>query len=376
MSAGSSINHHAAVRMDYLLLVSTMLLIGLGLVMVLSASGVMAERFYSDAYYFFRRQSIFALLGGCVMAICAIAPRPWLYSCRYVALVAVALLLALTLASPLGVEINGARRWLRLGPVSLQPMEFAKLALVVYLAWFFGTKKEMVKSFSVGVIPPFAVTGVLGLLIILQPDFGGAAELALLLFLMSLAGGIRFVYLAATLLCGLGAGWLLIVQSSYRSRRLLAFLDPFKDALDSGYQLVQSLYALGAGGLWGAGLGAGKQKLFFLPEAHNDFIVAVIGEELGFLGVSLVFVLLGMLLWRAFTVAMEQRELQDRYLAYGLTLVLALGAVLNMAVVLGAAPPKGVPMPFLSYGGSNLMASCICVGLLLNLSRPPKPGAA
>ncbi|THB67500.1 MAG: putative lipid II flippase FtsW, partial [Desulfovibrio sp.] len=143
----------------------------------------------------------------------------------------------------------------------------------------------------------------------------------------------------------------------------------FKDALDSGYQLVQSFYAFGKGGALGQGLGAGKQKLFFLPEAHNDFIMAVVGEELGFVGVSLVFLLMGLLIWRAFTVAIRLEDLTDRLTAYGATLILALGAVLNMAVVLGTAPPKGVPMPFLSYGGSSLLMSFVCVGLLLNLSR-------
>jgi cell division protein FtsW len=167
---------------------------------------------------------------------------------------------------------------------------------------------------------------------------------------------------------------LLIVRSPYRTKRLLAFLDPFQDALDTGYQLVQSLYALGTGNLWGVGLGAGQQKLFFLPEAHNDFIMAVVGEEMGFVGMSLVFLLMGVLLWRAFAVAWRQKDLQDRFTAYGLTLILALGAVMNMAVVLGTAPPKGVSMPFVSYGGSGLIISFCCVGLLLNLSRSEAAG--
>jgi cell division protein FtsW len=239
----------------------------------------------------------------------------------------------------------------------------------VYLAFFFSRKQDLVRTFSVGVVPPFAVTGFMCVLLLLQPDFGGAAMLAVILFFMCLAGGTRLTYLFISLMVAMGGAWLLIVQSPYRSRRLLAFMDPFKDALDSGYQLVQSLYALGTGHIFGAGLGAGKQKLFFLPEAHNDFILAVVGEELGFVGMSLVFVLAGLLLWRAFSVALAQRDLQDRLAAFGMALVLCLGAVLNMAVVLGTAPPKGVPMPFLSYGGSSLVTSFVCVGLLLNLSR-------
>jgi cell division protein FtsW len=358
-----------ALRVDFWLLAAVLLLTGVGLTMVMSASGVMAERFYGDSAHFFRRQALFAVVGLLCMGGLAAMPRQWLFASRYLLLCGAVVLLGLTLAGPLSSEVNGASRWLRLGPVSLQPMEFAKPVLVVYLAWFFSAKQELVKRFSVGVIPPFAVTGLFCLLLLAQPDFGGAAMLTMLLFLMCLAGGVRFVYVLASMALAAGAGWLLIVQSAYRSRRMLAFLDPFKDALDTGYQLVQSLYALGSGGFWGVGLGAGRQKLFFLPEAHNDFIMAVLGEELGFLGVSLVFMLLGLLLWRAFAVSLAQQGLRDRLLGYGLTLILGLGALLNLAVVLGTAPPKGVPMPFLSYGGSSMLASFVCAGLLLNLSR-------
>lgn len=356
-------------KLDWWLLGAVCMLLGFGLMMVLSASGIMAEKFYADKYHFFRKQGMFAAIGLGLMALAAFSPRDYLYRANYLLLFGVLGLLLATLVTPLGVEINGARRWLHLGPVSLQPMEFAKIALVVYLAWFFGRKQGMVKSFGVGVVPPFAVTGMLALLLLAQPDFGGASVLCMLLFLMCLVGGTRLIYLIISLgIAGCGA-WMLIVQSPYRMRRFMAFTDPFKDALDTGYQLVQSLYAIGSGGIWGQGLGLGKQKLFFLPEAHNDFIMAVVGEELGFLGVSLVFLLMAFLIWRCFRVAMAQEELEDRFLGYGMTLILALGAVLNMAVVMGAAPPKGVPMPFLSYGGSNLLCSLACAGVLLNLSR-------
>lgn len=368
--------HDAGVepRMDYWLLAATLLLAGVGLMMVLSASGVMAEKYYDDKYYFFRRQVLFALLGIGVMAVAALVSIRKIYRLKYLALGVVVGLLLLTLFTPLGVEVKGARRWLRIAGLTIQPMEFAKLTLVLYLAWFLSKKQALVKTFSVGVIPPFAVSGMLCLLVLAQPDFGGAAFMVGLLFLMCLVGGTRLIYLLmAAIMAGAG-GWMLIVQSAYRSRRLLAFLDPFKDAMDTGYQLVQSLYAFGSGRIWGQGLGAGKQKLFFLPEAHNDFIMAVVGEELGFVGVSLVFLLMGMLLLRAFQVALQQEELQDRMVGYGVTLILALGAVLNMAVVLGTAPPKGVPMPFISYGGSSLLCSFLCVGILLNLSRPGRAG--
>lgn len=359
-------------RMDFLLLALALLLTLFGLVMVLSASGIMASRQFGGAYHFFTRQCVFAVIGVGLMTLLACMPLERLYKLTYPLLLLAGGLLMATLWSPLGVEANGARRWINLGFVNIQPLEFAKISLVLYLAWFFSEKQHLVGTFSVGVVPPFAVTGLFCVLTLLQPDFGGAAMMTILLFLMCLVGGTRFIYLATSVGMAGIAGWLLIVNSPYRWKRLTAFLDPFADAQASGYQLVQSLYAFGSGGALGVGLGASKQKLFFLPEAHNDFIMAVVGEELGFVGVSAVFLLMGLLLWRAFHISMTLEALRDRLTAYGVTLILSIGAVLNMAVVLGAAPPKGVPMPFLSYGGSSLLAAFVCVGLLLNLSRQPR----
>lgn len=354
--------------MDYWLLGLALLFAGLGLVMVLSASGVMAERFYHDKYLFFRKQALYCGCGIVCMLIAARLPRAFFHHFAYLWLVLAVGLLTLTL-TPLGASAGGAARWLRLGPISIQPLEFAKLALVFYLAYFFSCKQSMVKSFSVGFLPPFLVTGGLCLLLLHQPDFGGAVFLAAILFFMCLVGGTRFSYLLLALFAASVGAWRMIVSSPYRFKRLMAFLDPFETARDAGYQLVQSLYAFGSGRIFGAGLGAGKQKLFFLPEAHNDFIMAVLGEELGFVGVSALFIVLGLFLWRAFRVALQQEDLRDRLTAYGAALILALGFFLNLAVVMGVAPPKGVPMPFVSYGGSSLVASFLCVGVLLNLSR-------
>ncbi len=362
-------------NLDYVLMISGLLLAGIGVIMVLSASGIMAEKFWDDKYHFFYRQALFACIGTGLMTACIRLPRAFFYSLTYVWLLLAFGLLILTLAGPLNVAVNGASRWLRLGPFTVQPLEAVKIALVIYLAYFFSGKQEMIKRFSIGFLPPFLMTGAFCLLLLLQPDFGGAVFLCLLLFLMCLAGGTRFVHLFFAALAGICAAALLIMHSPYRFRRLFAFLDPFKDAQDVGYQLVQSLYAFGSGGLSGVGLGAGKQKLFFLPEAHNDFLMAVVGEETGFIGVSLIILLVGVLMWRAFSVALHQEDLRDRYTAYGLSLILSLGFVLNLAVVLGTVPPKGVPMPFVSYGGSQVIMSFICLGLLLNLSRTSKTGS-
>ena len=353
---------------DFWLLGLAVALLCMGLMTLLSASGIVAERTYADPMYFFKRQLLFAAAGLVTMGILAMMPRSLLYRLQYPLLLAAFILLLLTL-TPAAAKIKGAKRWLSIGPFSLQPMEFAKIALVLYLAYFMSAKQAIVKTFSRGVIPPFMVTGIFCVILLLQPDFGGAAVLSLLLFFMCLAGGTRPIYLIISALIACGGAYLLVMQEAYRFRRILAFLDPFKVAHKEGYQLVQSLYALGSGGWWGQGLGDSKQKLFFLPDAHTDFIMAIAGEELGFIGMTLIFVLLGLFFWRSMRVAFLQSDLRDRLTAFGLSLIMGLSMLLNMAVVMGVAPPKGLPMPFFSYGGSSLLATFICVGLLLNISR-------
>ncbi|MFP4070547.1 MAG: putative lipid II flippase FtsW [Desulfovibrionales bacterium] len=354
--------------LDIWLIIAVGILSAIGVVMVLSASGVVAERSYGDGLYFFYKQLLFLLLGIGLAAGVMRIPRTVFYRLVYLWVFLALAALILTLTS-LGMEANGASRWIRIGPLALQPLELAKVALVFYLASFFSRKQDMVKTFSVGFLPPVAVTGVMCILLVLQPDFGGAVFMAMLLFLMSLVGGTRLIYLASSVVLAAGLGTYLVLHSPYRMQRLFAYLDPFKDIYGSGYQLVQSLYALGAGGFWGLGVGNGKQKLFYLPDAHNDFILAVIGEELGFIGLSLVFACLGVIIWRSFSIAITQQDLMDRFTGLGMSCILCVGALLNAAVVLGAIPPKGVPMPFISYGGSSLLVSFFCVGMLLNMAR-------
>jgi cell division protein FtsW len=358
-------------RPDWWLLAITGILLAFGLMMVFSASGIYAERVQADTYYFFKRQLLFAGCGCCAMALAATLPRSLLYRLQYPLLFGATAFLAVTL-TPLGVGAKGAHRWIAMGPFRMQPMEFAKIALVLYLAYFMSAKQELIKSFSRGVIPPFLVTAIMCVLLLLQPDFGGAALLCLLLFFMCLVGGTRLIYLIISAGVACAGAYLLITTAAYRFRRIVAFLDPFASASDEGYHLVQSFYAIGSGGITGVGLGASKQKLFYLPEAHNDFIVAVLAEETGIIGLTLLFILMGAFFWRCMMIALKQQDLRDRLTAFGLLLVLALSMVLNMAVVLGTAPPKGIPMPLLSYGGSSLLASLLCVGLLLNISRTGK----
>ncbi len=361
--------HHQPFSLDIWLLFSVLVLCGLGLTMILSTSAIMAERFYSDKFFFFRKQLVFFIIGLAVMFTAYMIPRNFFYRLKYLWIFSALILLGLTLYSPLALSAGGASRWIDLGFISIQPLEMAKVSLVIYLACFFGYKQDKVKRFSVGFLPPTVITGLFCALLLLQPDFGGAVYIAAIFFLMSLVGGTRLIYLfCSSVLAGITA-LLLVMQSPYRFRRWFSFLDPFKDAQDSGYQLVQSLYAFGSGGIWGMGLGEGRQKLFFLPEAHNDFIMAVIGEELGFIGVSLVFILLGIIIWRVLVISIRQTDLADRFSGFGTGLIIILGSLLNLAVVMGMVPPKGLPMPYISYGGSSLLVSMFCAGFLLNLSR-------
>lgn len=353
---------------DWWLFTITLVILALGLVMVLSASGITAEQNSGDKYYFFKRQLIFAAGGGVALWCAALMPREWLYRMQYPAIF-LSLLLVLVTLSPFVRDINGARRWIPLGSVSIQPMEFVKISLVLYLAYFMSAKQDLIKTFSRGVIPPFAVTGLFCFLLLLQPDFGSAVILAGILFFMCVAGGTRFIYLFFSVALACAGTLALSIASPYRLRRLLAFMDPFKDFHDTGYQLAQSLLAIGSGSFFGVGVGASRQKMFFLPETHTDFIMAVLAEEMGFVGVSVVMLLFGLLFWRCYRIVMGQSNLRDRFTAFGVTAILAIGTVVNLAVVMGMAPPKGVPMPLISYGGSNLTATMISVGLLMNYSR-------
>lgn len=353
---------------DRVLLGAVLILLALGLTMVFSASGVAANRLHGDQYYFFKKQVLFAAFGLVCMWAAYASPRGLLEKLQYPALFACMGLLVLCL-SPAGVSVNGARRWLDLGISRIQPMEFCKIALVFYLAYFMSSKQDIIRTFSRGIIPPFLITGVMCLLLLAQPDFGGALVLAMLLFFMCLIGGTRLLYLFASGLLALAAAVLLVIMEPYRLQRLTGSMDPFADPQGSGYQLVQSFYAIGSGGIDGVGLGAGRQKLFYLPEAHTDFILSVLAEELGLIGMTLVFILLALVFWRGLKIALAQAELRGRLTAFGLTLVLTIPMVLNMAVISGSVPTKGVPMPFFSYGGTSLLASLISVGILLNYSR-------
>ena len=355
--------------MDRTVLVVTYLLTLIGLIIMFSASGVMAETRYGDATFFLKRQSLWLLLG--LMVLHWVAQRDyvmWKTLAPY-ALVLTFALLVLVLIPFLGTQVNGARRWLRVTGFSIQPGEIAKLSIVLYLASFLVRKEQDLATFSRGLLAPMAVVGLFAGLLLLEPDMGTAVVLTLLLFGLLFLGGARIPHLLVMAVLLLAVAYTLIMQSDYRRRRLLNFLDPWQDPTDAGFQLTQSFVALGNGGLFGVGLGEGRQKLFFLPEAHADFVLALVGEELGFLGTGLLIGLFAVLIVKGFKIAGRAPDAFGRHLACGVTLLVGIQVLINMCVVSGLLPTKGLTLPFVSYGGSSLIVSLAAIGILLSISR-------
>jgi cell division protein FtsW len=349
-----------------LLLIVTGILLTLGLLMIYSASGAVAESRHGDAAYFVKRQAMWALVG-----LCAFATGSWIDYHRWRRLIvpltlgAIALLVTVLVA---GWAVNGSRRWLRVGTFSLQPSELAKVVLIVYLAHYLAKRAELVASFR-GIAPALAVTGLGMGLIWLEPDLGNAVVLGLVAGGLFFLGGCRVAHLAGLAALAAPAATFAVMGTAYQRRRWTAFLNPWADPSNAGFQMIQSLLALGGGGPMGSGLGEGRQKLFFLPEPHTDFIYAVVGEELGLGGTLSILALFALFLWRGWRVALATSDPFGRLLAFGLTGSVALAAALNMGVVTGLLPTKGLPLPFVSYGGTSLVVNLLAVGILFNVSR-------
>jgi cell division protein FtsW len=345
------------------------LLAALGVIMVYSASAIVAAERFGDPFYFLRRQLVWVALGG--LGLWAMLRLDYRRLERGVVplLVAAVLLLVLVLVPPFGQEINGTRRWIRLGPLSLQPVELAKLALVLYLAAFFARRGEDVATFRRGLLPVLLVAGTLAGLTVLQPDLGNSVALMALALGLAYLAGARPAHMALIAAAALPLVAVLVAIKPYRWRRMVAFVDPWNDPQGAGFQIIQSFLALGSGGLVGRGLGESKQKLFYLPEPYTDFIFAILGEELGWLGATGVILLFAVVVWRGLRVGLRAPDPFGSYLALGLTLLLAIQTLVNVGVVSGVLPTKGLPLPFVSFGGSALLTSMVAAGALLNISQ-------
>ena len=355
-------------KVDQILLGAVLCLTGFGLVMVYSASAVFAQDQMQDALYFFKRQLVHTTLGLAALWFGATLGYQRLTKFAYPLLLVTAVLLVIVLLPGLGTTAGGSTRWLRLGWLSIQPGEIAKVTVVIYLAYSLTRKQDKIKAFSTGCLPHLMICGVLVLLLLVQPDFGTSATLTLILFFMLFLAGTRVSYIVVTALASLPMAYLLIVGSPYRVQRMLAFLNPWPHRFDVGYQITESLMSFGSGGVLGVGLGESKNKLFFLPAAHTDFIYSIIGEELGLVGALAVVALYGLVVWRGLRAAVRAPDVFGTLLAFGFSLLIGLQTLVNIGVVTGLLPTKGLTLPLISYGGSSLICMMFALGIVLDIS--------
>ena len=360
-------------RVDPWLFAAIVSLVGLGVVMVYSASAVYAQRKFGSGDHFLRRVLLWVAMGVGAMTFAMLTDYgQWRRRVYPLLLCAIGMLIAVLLV---GVRINGARRWFHLAGVSFQPAELAKLAVVLYLAHSLARKSGKVATFTIGFLPHVIIAGLMAVLLLAQPDLGTAVILGLATLILLFVAGARVGYIFMALLASAPVVYWAIVSTPWRLMRFKAFLDPWKHRLGYGYQLAASLIAVGSGGPTGVGLGDSQQKLFYLPEAHTDYILAIVGEELGFIGVASVAAIFVVFVWRGVRSALRARDAFGCYVAFGLTALIALQAMVNFGVVFGALPTKGLPLPFVSFGGSTLVVDLFAAGILLNVSRgAPEPG--
>jgi cell division protein FtsW len=356
-------------RFDVPSLVAVLFLVALGVVMVSSASSAVSAQGHNDVFFYARKQAIFAFIGVFALFAGASLPPRFFEKNAYPLLGLAFVLLVLVLIPGIGRSAGGARRWIEIGPIGLQAGEVMKLALIVWLSRSLAEKVQdgRILRFSTGVLPHLLVPGLAVLLLLGEPDFGTSAMLLLVTFVLLFVAGARLGLLFAVVVAVVPILVHQIASSDYRMRRVLAFLDPWSHRSDIGYQITESLMTFGSGGVFGAGLGESKQKLFFLPAAHTDFIFAVIGEELGFAGVLAVFGAFFVIGARALQAALGRNRPFHAYLTLGLTSLVLVQMLFNVCVVLGLVPTKGITLPFVSYGGSSLVASMFVAGMLLRL---------
>jgi len=357
-------------HLDPVLVTVCLALLSLGLVMVASASVGVADRNFSNPFYYFQRQLVFVLVGLMAAAL-VYRVRLVQWEKSGVALLGFALfLLVLVLIPGVGKTVNGSTRWISLGIFNLQVSEVVKLFLLIYVAGYLVRHGEEVRTSLRGFIKPMLMVGLAGLLLLMEPDFGSTVVIMGTVLAMTFLGGVRFVQFVSFMLLFGASALMLIISSPYRMERLTSFMNPWADPFDTGFQLTQSLIAIGTGGWWGTGLGGSVQKLFYLPESHTDFLFAVLSEEFGFVGVCFVILMYTVLFFRIFKIGLQAEKVGNRYaayMAYGIGVWLALQAVINMGVNMGLMPTKGLTLPLMSYGGSSLVVCCMAIGLLLRI---------
>ncbi len=356
--------------MDKSLMLVVLILMTIGIVMVFSASQVIAERNHHSTFHFLFQQLIRVGLGLGILVFAA----KYDYHNYINKAMLILLITAVLLIVVLGIgKIKGAARWLSIGGLGIQPSEIAKLGIIFYLATYLSHKGDRIRDFQNGLLPPLIMAGVFSFLIILQPNFSTAMILLMMSVILLFIGGMKMRHFLMMTVALIPLGLILAVVSPYRMARLMTFMNPEQDVQGMGYQIKQSLISFGNGGLFGVGVGSGKQKLLFLPEPFTDFIYSIIGEEFGLIGTLAVLALFGVFLFRAVKIARHAPDMYGFYLACGIILSVVLYAVINAAVTVGLMPTTGLPMPFISYGGSSLLFTCFAVGILLNISSQTVP---
>ncbi len=357
---------------DFILLIVTLALLTVGLIMVYSASAVWADYKFSDSFFFAKRQLLFAGVGVIAMLlIMNIDYWTWRKWSKPIIIICF-IMLILVLIPGIGVERNGSRSWIGVGAFSVQPSEFMKLAMIAYLAKFLSENQKKITSFRKGLMPSLVLVFTAFGMIMLQPDLGTGTVMVGTCIAMIFVAGARISHFVILGLIGVAGFVGLVLSAPYRIKRITSFLNPWEDPLGSGFQIIQSLYAIGPGGLFGLGLGQSRQKFFYLPEPQTDFIFAILAEELGFIGGSLVLLLFSLLLWRGIRIALGAPDLYGSFLAVGIIAMVAIQVMINIGVVTGLMPVTGITLPFLSYGGSSLTLMLMAIGVLLNISRYAK----
>ena len=356
-----------SIRTSIFLIVAV--LVSIGIVMIYSASAIYAHETMGDSLYYLKRHLIYLVIGLAMMFLAMAVDLNSLKDLAKPIIICTLVLLVLVLIPHIGRETAGARRWFRFGLVNFQPSELAKIAMIIYAADIVSRKESTMKDLLHGFLPPMMVLGLTVGLILLEPDLGTAVTISAITILMLYASGVRASHIWASFLASLPILYFLLFSVPYRRKRIMAFLNPWADKRGTGFQIIQSFVALGSGGLLGVGLGQSRQKLFYLPASHTDFIFSIIGEELGFIGASSVAVLFILLVWQGMRVSFKALGTFERLLSLGIVCLIALEAIINIGVTAGALPTKGLPLPFISYGGSGLIFHLIAIGLLLNVAK-------
>ncbi len=349
------------------LLFPVLILSCIGIVMVYSASSSISMEDHNNLFYYMKRQAMFFGISLCVMFVTASFPYRLYRSFAYIILIAALGLLIAVLVPSLNIKAGGAYRWLNLGGFTFQPAEFAKLAMIIFMGYSLAKKQELIDRFSIGFFPHAVIFGLFAGLIILQPDFGTIVVMGMICWGMMFIAGVRLLHLLSPLPLVIPIVYFLVFKVEYRMLRILTFMNPWDDPLNTGYQITNSLKAIGSGGLFGKGIGLGMQKMHYLPEPHTDFIFAIIGEELGLIGVLAIFSLYTMILITGSQIAKNSDTMFGTITAAGLTLYIGVQVIINTGVALGVLPTKGLTLPFISYGGTSLVVNMAAMGILMNI---------